>query len=170
MSFIILLRPNLREIFGKWLRYGEQCPACSVITQRALGNKMYHHLPPTDLLLGEWVRKSETNTVRQKTVLLSIQRQKWTKMLHSIGVNCYSPVRSFACCQLWLWRGDNITDYCLSAESYHDDMIIYICVVQMNDSEHAQNTQSSKVCRGYVLFKPVQSLHSLYLFISSSQS
>lgn len=36
----------------------------SVPIQRALGNKLYHHLPPTALLLGEWVRKSERQTRR----------------------------------------------------------------------------------------------------------
>lgn len=77
-------------------------------TQRALGNKMYHHLPPTAPLLGEWVRKSETNMVRQKTVLLSIHGLKWTKKLQSIRVNRCSPVRPFACCQLcFFFQEDN---------------------------------------------------------------
>lgn len=37
---------------------GEQCPACSVITQRALGNKMYHHLPTH--------KESESENLRDK--------------------------------------------------------------------------------------------------------
>lgn len=61
----------------------------SVTIQRALGNKLYHHLPPTALLLGEWVRKSETNMAELKKLLL-----KWTRKLQSIKANCCYPAAS----------------------------------------------------------------------------
>lgn len=56
----------------------------AVTMQRALGNKLYHHLPPTALLLGEWVR--ETNMAKLKKLLL-----KWTRKLQSIKTNCCYP-------------------------------------------------------------------------------